>query len=367
MISLIISLFIISGIGAALAFLLEVAGSYLEDYGDMHIIINQDKDIIVPGGRHLLVSLMDDKIYIPSACGGKGTCAYCKIKVHEGGGPVLPTETPFLSQDELKENVRLSCQVKVKNDLKIEIPEELFQVKEFRVRVTDILDLTADIKGISLDILSPAEGITFKPGQYVQFEIPKYKLTKQPEYRAYSISSRADHHNKIELVITKAPGGAVSTYVHEYLTVGEELVVMGPYGDFTLHESKNDILLIATGSGLAPMRSMLYEIEAKPILRKTTLFFGERTRSDLYFFDELKALEDKLENFTFVPTLSRPTEAGHWQGETGRVTDLIEKYVADNAPLDIYLCGSPEMVESCMDLLKQKGISENSIFFDKFE
>ena len=367
MTQLVLSLLIISCIGAILALLLEIADSYLADYGEKHIVINQEKDLIVEGGRPLLSSLMEEGIFIPSACGGKGTCAYCKVKVQEGGGPVLPTETPYLSREELEGNVRLSCQVKVKDDLKITIPEELFRVKEFRVKVTHIEDLTTDIKGLYLDILGPEAEITFRPGQYVQLQIPRYELTKESEYRAYSIASSYEESNKIELMITRMPGGVVSTYVHDFLKEGAELLMTGPFGDFFLRESENDILLIATGSGLAPIMSILHQIVKEQIQRKTTLFFGDRKRKDLFYYDELKEFERTLPHFTFIPTLSRPTEEDQWQGEKGRVTDLIERYISKNSNLDVYICGSPAMVQSCMDLLNEKGISEDRVFFDKFE
>ncbi len=366
MLQLILSLLIISLVGAVLALLLEIADSYIADYGEKHILINEQKDLLVKGGNPLLFSLMDEGIFIPSACGGKGTCAYCKVKVLEGGGPVLPTETPYLSPDEIKAHVRLSCQVKVKSDLRMEIPEELFLIKEFRVKVEKIENLTPDIKGIKFSILSPEEGIAFKPGQYIQLQVPKYELTKEPEYRAYSIASSAEDHQNLELVITKVPGGAVSTYVHDYMREGEELLINGPYGDFYLRDSEKDILLIATGSGLAPIKSMLDQMEREQIQRKTTFFFGARTRKDLYYIEELKGLEEKIPNYTFVPTLSRPTEEDQWEGEKGRVTDLIEKYVPEKGPLEAYICGAPAMVESCEQLLKKKGIPEELLFYDKF-
>lgn len=367
MLQLILSLLAISFIGAILALLLEIADSYIADYGEKHILVNEEEDLVVKGGNPLLFSLMEEGIFIPSACGGRGTCAYCKVKVLEGGGPVLPTETPFLTPDEIKEDVRLSCQVKVKKDIRMQIPEEFFLIKEFTVKVEKIEDLTPYIKGLYLKILSPEEGITFKPGQYIQLKVPKYEFVKEPEYRAYSISSSADDRLRLELVITKVPGGAVSTYVHDYMKEGEELLINGPYGDFYLRDSERDILLIATGSGLAPIKSILDQIEREQIQRKTTLFFGARRRRDLYYFEELKEMEQKIPNFTLVPTLSRPTEEDQWEGERGRVTDLIEKYIPDNASMEVYICGAPAMVESCEDLLEKKGISNEMIFYDKFE
>lgn len=363
---LLTSISVVSGIGVVLALLLELANKYLADYGEKRILINNEKEIVVTGGSPLLSTLKGQNIFIPSACGGKGTCAYCKVRVPEGGGPVLPTETPYLSAEELENSVRLSCQVKVKEDLKIQIPEELFLVKQFRAKVVDITDLTHEIKGLKMDLLSPEEGITFKPGQYVQLEVPKYGKISDPEFRAYSISSDATEHGKLELVITKVPEGAVTTYVHEYLKKDEDLTLYGPYGDFFLRDSDRGIVMIATGSGLAPMISILHQIEDNNIQRETMLFFGAKNPEDLYYMDELKGLENKLYNFKFFPTLSRVGDNDKWDGERGRVTNLIEKNIPENAAFDVYLCGAPPMIESCMTLLEQKGIPEDHIYFDKF-
>jgi len=367
MIQLILSLLALSGIGALLALLLEIADSFIANYGESHILINNEKDVVVEGGSPLLFSLMENQIFIPSACGGKGTCSMCKLKVLEGGGPVLPTETPYLNKEELRDHVRLSCQVKVRNDLKIEIPEELFLVKEFRVKVAKIDLLTPNIKALHLKILAPNEGISFKAGQYLQLEVPKYALTQGPEYRAYSVASSADEAHDLELVITRVPDGAITTYVHDYLKVGEELRVNGPYGDFYLRESDRDILLIATGSGLAPIKSILHQMEKEQPRRKATLFFGARTRKDLFYYERLREFEKSIPGFRFVPTLSRPTDDDQWDGEKGRVTDLIEKHIPENANIQVYICGGPTMVESCEVILKEKGIPAEHIFYDKFE
>jgi len=367
MLTVFISLLILSGIGALLALLLELADSYLADYGEKRILINEEKDLLVKGGSPLLFTLMEQGIFIPSACGGKGTCSYCKVQVHEGGGPVLPTETPYLSPEDLKANVRLSCQVKVKDDLKIEIPEELFLVKEYQVRVERMEDLTPAIKGLHLKIVEPAEGITFKAGQYAQLEVPKYKRTTGPEYRAYSISSDPAQHDRLELVITRVPEGAVTTYVHEYLKEGEELRATGPYGSFYLRDSDRDILLIATGSGMAPIKSILHQMVNHGIGRKATFFFGARTKKDLYYMEQFLEWEKTLPQFKFIPALSRPAPEEQWEGEKGRVTDLIRKHVPDHPNVDVYICGAPPMVESCVELLKEKGVPEDRIYFDKFE
>lgn len=366
MAQLIISVLVISGIGALLALFLELADRFIADYGECKILINKEKELKVQGGIPLLFTLQDEGIFIPSACGGKGTCAYCKVKVLEGGGSVLPTETPYLTEGELEENVRLSCQVKVRNDLAIEIPEELFLIKEFNVKVDRLEDLTLYIKGLTLVIVEPEEGITFKPGQYVQLEIPKYKLSSTPEFRAFSMASIPDENKKIELYIGLVEKGIVSTYVHDYLKEGDELVMRGPFGDFYYRDSGREILTIATGTGLAPIMSILRYMRKEKVQRKATLFFGTRIEEDLYCVEELKALEKEVPNFTYVPTLSRVPDDSPWKGERGRVTALIANHIPEGADLDVYICGSPEMVDSCMETLQEKGIPEEQIYFDKF-
>ncbi len=366
MAELIISILVVSGIGAGLALLLELADRFIADYGECHITINGENNVVVKGGSPLLFALQDEGIFIPSACGGKGTCAYCKVKVLEGGGPVLPTETPYLSEEELEDNVRLSCQVKVRTDLSIEIPEELFLIKEFKVKVKSIVDLNPYIKGVTLKILSPDEGIVYKPGQYIQMEIPKYKMSSGPEFRAFSMASTPEKAKEVELYIGLVEKGIVSTYVHQYLKEGDELVMRGPFGDFYYRESDREILMIATGTGLAPIMSILRYMRKEKIDRKTTLFFGTRIEEDLFSTEEIEGLVQELSRFSFVPTLSREPDDSPWKGERGRVTTLIEQRIPDGADLDVYICGNPEMVDSCLEILRKKGISESQIYFDKF-
>jgi Na+-transporting NADH:ubiquinone oxidoreductase subunit F len=363
---IITSVLVISGIGAVLALLLELADRFIADYGECNILINQEKELKVQGGSPLLFSLQDEGIFIPSACGGKGTCAYCKVKVLEGGGPILPTETPYLSEAEVEDNVRLSCQVKVRNDLSIEIPDELFLIKEFKVRVERIEDLTPYIKGVTLVLVDSGEGISFKPGQYIQLEIPKYKLSSSTEFRAFSMASIPEEHQNIELYVGLVEKGIVSTYVHDYLKEGDELVMRGPFGDFYYQDTGREILMVATGTGLAPIMSILRYMRKEKIQQKTTLFFGTRMEEDLYCVEELKNMERELANFIYIPTLSRVSEDSAWEGERGRVTALIEKKIPEGSELDVYICGNAEMVESCLEALKKKNIPEEYIYFDKF-
>jgi Na+-transporting NADH:ubiquinone oxidoreductase subunit F len=364
---LVTGLLIISAIAALLALLLELADSYIADYGMRRISINDEKEVEVKGGRPLLGTLGEENIFVPSACGGKGTCGYCKVTIHEGGGPLLPTERPGLTAEEQAADVRLACQVKVKEDLRIEMPREYFLIREYKVRVEKIVDYTPGIKGVTLKILEPEEGITFTPGQYLQVEVPRYELSSVPEFRAYSIASDAEDHHRVELFIGKVEGGLVSTYVHDFLREGEELVARGPFGDFHLIDSEREIVFIAGGTGLAPIVSLLRQMEREGITRKATLYFGARTMADLFYMEELRGFEERLPAFTFVPALSRPKPDSSWTGETGRVTTLIDRDIADNAAVDAHLCGAPPMVKACVEILEQKGIPADNIAYDKFE
>lgn len=365
MVQLLLSLVALSCIGAGLAFLLEVADSYLGFYGECRIDINGgEKELTVQGGSSLLSTLMEQGIFIPSACGGRGSCGYCKLRVHEGGGPLLPTETPWLEPEEVKENVRISCQIKVRGDMDIEIPPELFLIKEFRSRVEALRNLTDQIKELRLRLTGP-DAITFKPGQYIQFQVPEYEQCPESVYRAYSIASAAYEPNGITLVITRAPGGLATTYIHEVLKEGDEVTFNGPYGDFHLRDSDREILLVATGSGLAPIMSILRQIAKEGITRKTTLIFGARQEKNLFYLKEIQALKERIPGLEVFFTLSSPEE-DRWEGERGRVTDVLEKIVRNGANKEAYLCGNPAMIEATVELLIKKGIPEELIFYDKF-
>jgi Na+-transporting NADH:ubiquinone oxidoreductase subunit F len=221
MTTILLSLLALSALGAALAFFLEVADSYLGFYGQCKIDINQgEKELDVQGGGNLLSTLMGQGIFIPSACGGRGSCGYCKVKVLEGGGPVLPTETPWLEPEEIEDKVRISCQIKVREDMNIEIPPELFLIREFRARVVEFRALTEDIKEMRLE-LTDSEPIRFKAGQYIQFQVPEYEECPESVYRAYSIASSIREEKAITLVVTKVPGGLATTYIHDVLKEGD--------------------------------------------------------------------------------------------------------------------------------------------------
>lgn len=356
---------IVTGIGVFLAGLLTLAERFLLNYGTCKITINKDRDVEIKGGNHLLGSLMESGIFIPSACGGRGSCGLCKVKVVSGGGMLLATETPYLTKDEISDGVRLSCQVKVREDIAIEIPEELFSIREYITKVEKIEDLTHDIKALYLK-LKPGETLDFTAGQYVQIKAPQYGKNKDEVYRAYSIASSSTTKDSIELIVRRVPQGICTTYVFDYLKEGDDLALNGAYGDFFLRDSDRDIICIAGGSGLAPIKSILHKIEEEGIQRKTTFFFGCVGKRDLYYVDEMKAFEDKIPGFRFVPALSGAKEEDDWTGETGLITEVVDRYVNEGSNIEAYLCGSPGMIDACIKVLNSKGVSDDRIFYDKF-
>lgn len=374
MITIIKTVLIISAITGALAYLLSLANKTIANYGEKKMTINNEKEFIVTGGDTLLTALLEEKIYIPSACGGKGSCGYCKVTVTEGGGRFLPTEAGYVSPEEEKNGVRLSCQLKVKEDIKIEIDEELFNVKQHDYDIEFIKDVTPKIKHIRVNI-PEGETISFKPGQYIQILAPKYKAikgvkgsisNKEEVYRAYSIASSPTDDTSLEVFIGYMEGGLCTTYIHQHLKAEDKLTVVGPYGDFFYQEGTRPMVMVAIGTGMAPIMSILLHMRDNNIDRPVTFFFGARTRADLYMMDELLQLEKDIPGFTLITCLSRPTEACNWDGEQGRVTNLIEKFLDNGPECEAYLCGSPVMIDSVTPLLKEKGIPEEHTHYDSF-
>ena len=337
----------------------------IANYGPVRIVINGEREITVQGGRPLLASLKDHEIFLPSACGGRGSCGMCKVRVLEGAGEPLATELPWLNAQERKDKVRLSCQVKVKRPLRIEVPRELLQVRQYRTQVIGMRDLTYDIKEVTLQ-LAPGERIDFQAGQFIQFEVPPYALADEPVYRAYSISSSPAQHDRVELEIRLVPNGICTTYVHRYLKVGDGVTVNGPYGDFHLQENDREMICVAGGSGMAPIKSILARLAETGSKRRIRYFFGARTERDLFLVDEMRALERTLTDFRFIPALSAPQDGAAWQGETGLVTAVLERHVTSVENAEAYLCGSPGMINATVAVLKKKGMPVERIYFDSF-
>lgn len=363
--SFIISIGAVGGLATFLALLMVIADATIANYGEVKITINGDKELEVLGGNTLLSTLGAEEIFIPSACGGRGSCGLCKVKVLSGAGQYLPTELPWMSEEERKENIRLSCQIKVKNDMEIAIPEELFNVKQYTTKVKSLVDLTHDIKQVTLELQAPPT-IEFTAGQFIQFITPEYELTEEPVYRAYSMSSPPSANNIVELEIRLVPEGICTTYVHKYLKEGDEVMINGPYGDFYLRDTDRNIIFIAGGSGMAPIKAILMDMAEKGIDRTAHYFFGARGKRDLFMVEKMRELEEQLPNFKFIPALSDPQPEDNWEGETGLVTEVLDTYIDSMEHTEAYLCGSPGMIDATVKVLKEKGLPDDLIYYDKF-
>ncbi len=353
-----------TGLFLALSALLLLAERRLADYGVCQLSINDGELVFEKdGGATLLATLNENKIFIPSACGGKGSCGYCKVTVPAGGGPVLPTETPYLTRSEIRSGVRLACQVKVKEDIELRLPEELLNVKEYSARVANVVVLTPDIKQLDFDLIDPSE-IEQRPGQYVQIEAPS---PEGPVFRAYSISSPAYEKNKVQLNVRVVPGGIASTYLHG-LEVGDDVRLTGPYGEFRLSEDPDrEIVCVGGGCGMAPMRNIILSLYHRWPDRTCWLFFGCRTTKDVFYLDEYRELAAKHPNFHVIYALSDPLAPDEpWDGETGFIHLPLDKHLKPGAKRQAFLCGPPPMIEAVMEVLKSKGLTDEDIFYDKF-
>jgi Na+-transporting NADH:ubiquinone oxidoreductase subunit F len=353
-----------AGLAMALAALLMVAERLLINYGICKLDINAgEKPLELNGGQTLLAGLYSNDIFIPSACGGKGSCGHCKITVTNGGGPLLPTETPYLNRKEIRSNVRLACQVKIREDIYVRIPAELLDVKMFTATVESSVVLTHDIKEIAMRLNEPAE-ISQRPGQYVQVQAPS---PDGPVFRAYSISSPAYENNIVQLVVRLVPGGIGSTYLHN-VSPGDPISFTGPYGEFWLNEDPSvEIVCVGGGCGMAPMRNIIYTLYDKWPDRVCWLFFGCRTTQDIFYLEQFEELAKKHPNLHVIYALSdKLAEGEKWDGETGFIHLSADKYLEPDVRRQAFLCGPPLMIEAVTRVLKEKGISPDDIFYDEF-
>ena len=352
---------ILIGVLLMIALILILVEHLLGGAKEKQIIINDEQVIPVTSDDSLLNVLSEHKIFIPSACGGKATCGFCKFKLIEGGPEIRPTELPFLSPQEQRDGIRLSCQVKVKDNLRIAIPKDLLSAQEFKAQVVSIETLTYDIKLVRFKLIEP-ETMPFKPGQYAQIKVPGIDII-----RAYSIASHPKNASELEFIIRLVPNGQATTFVHKAMRLKDKIVITGPYGDFYLQEnSDRDIVCIAGGSGTAPIRSILYVLKDMGMPRKVKYFFGAKSKKDLYYTEEFRALEKEFPNFQYIPALSEPLPEDQWDGEVGLITDVVDRHSGDLSEAEAYLCGSPGMINACIKVLYKHQMKQPNIFFDSF-
>ena len=387
--------------------LLMVARRQLVATGDVAITVNDDpeKCLHTPAGGTLLGTLAANKIFIPSACGGKGTCGVCKVVVRSGGGALLPTETSHVSRGEARDDVRLSCQVRVKQDMRIEIPPEVFDVRRWTCKVRSNQNVATFIKELVLE-LPPGEAVPFRAGGYIQIEAPagrypysefevedqyradwdQFKLWRfdavldEPVTRAYSMANYPDEEGVIMLNVRIAsppprapegtPPGKMTSYLFG-LKPGDEVTIAGPFGEFFAKPTEAEMVFIGGSAGMAPMRSHIFDQFCRlHTTRKVSFWYGARSLREAFYVKDFDAVQNENDNFEWHLALSEPLPEDEWSGDTGFIHQVLyNNYLKDHpAPEDIeyYLCGPPMMLKACMDMLDSLGVERDNILFDDF-
>ena len=391
----------------SLVSLLMVARSQLVASGEVTITINDDPDkaLKVASGSTLLGTLAANKIFIPSACGGKGSCGVCKVNVTEGGGAMLPTEVGFINRGEAREGCRLSCQVKVKDDLKIEVEPEIFDVRQWRCKVRSNHNVATFIKELILE-LPEGESVPFRAGGYIQIECPphvaKYEdFDIEEEYRgdwdrfnmwryvstvdedvsrAYSMANYPEEKGMIMLNVRVAsppprapegtPPGKMSSFIFN-LKPGDEVTISGPFGEFFAKDTDNEMMFIGGGAGMAPMRSHIFDqFRRLHTDRKVTFWYGARSLREAFYIEDFDSITAESDNFEWHMAMSEPQPEDNWEGYTGFIHQVVyDNYLKDHpAPEDVeyYLCGPPMMLQACMKMLDDLGVEPENILFDDF-
>lgn len=394
-----------TGVILALTALILIARSKLVASGDINININGEKDIKVAPGQKLLNALAEQKIFLSSACGGGGTCGQCVAKVFEGGGEILPTEKSHITKREAKEGVRLTCQVACKQDMKIEVPEEVFGVKKWTCKTRSNHNVATFIKELILE-LPEGEEVPFKAGGFIQIERPAgldidYKnFDVEEEYRedwdkfnlwqyrskvddetirAYSMANYPEERGIIMLNVRIAspppnkpdvPPGKMSSYIFD-LKPGDECVISGPFGEFFARDTEKEMVFIGGGAGMAPMRSHIFD-QFKRIKtdRKVTFWYGARSKREMFYEEDFDMIQRENPNFKWHVALSDALPEDKWEGYKGFIHQvLFDEYLKEHpAPEDCeyYLCGPPIMNKCVIDMLLELGVERDDIMLDDF-
>ncbi|ABO24570.1 NADH:ubiquinone reductase (Na(+)-transporting) subunit F [Shewanella loihica] len=387
-----------------LVMVILVAKSKLVINGDVSIRINDDDDksITTAAGDKLLGALASKNIFIPSACGGGGTCGQCRVKVKSGGGDILPTERDHINKKEAKEGCRLACQVAVKTDMELELEEEIFGVKKWQCEVISNDNQATFIKELLLK-LPEGEDVKFKAGGYIQIEAPahevkysdfdipteyrddweKYGLfdlvstVEEDVLRAYSMANYPDEKGVIMLNVRIAtppseglPPGKMSSYIFN-LKAGDKVTISGPFGEFFVKETDAEMVFIGGGAGMAPMRSHIFnQLKGEQTKRKMTFWYGARSRREIFYQEEFDALAAENDNFEWHVALSDPLPEDNWDGYTGFIHNVLyENYLKNHkAPEDceFYMCGPPIMNSSVINMLESLGVEQENILLDDF-
>jgi len=390
--------------------MLLYAKAKLTPSGEVKLKINGEKELTVSPGSSLLSTLSNEKIFLPSACGGGGTCGMCKCRVTKGGGEILPTETGFFTRKQQNTQWRLGCQVKVKEDMEIVIPEEVLGIKKWECEVVSNHNVATFIKEFVVK-LPAGEHLKFKSGGYIQIDIPpcevdfKKDIDVEPEYhedwdrmkiwdlkmvnkentfRAYSMANHPAEGNIIMLNIRIATPpwdrskgtfmnvnpGVCSSYIYSRKP-GDKVTISGPYGEFFIKETQNEIVFVGGGAGMAPMRSHIFHLfHTERTTRKVSFWYGARSLREVFYEEEFRAIEREFPNFNFHIALSEAKPEDNWKGLTGFIHQaLYDNYLKNHeTPEDIeyYLCGPPMMNSSVVKMLDNLGVPNENVAFDDF-
>jgi flavorubredoxin/Na+-transporting NADH:ubiquinone oxidoreductase subunit NqrF len=325
-----------------------------------------DIQLTAETGATLFDALAENSIQLPSLCGGQGLCGYCKVKVLSDIGEPNTAEQGHLSKDQLEAGLRLGCQITLTGDIAIELPHELLGVKTFTATVDAIEPMTHDIHRVRLALNEPSE-MTFSAGQYIKLDVPASIAGQEDVSRAFSLAGNPAERGRADLIIRRVPDGLCTNWVFNDLSVGDTVNLAGPFGEFELTDTDREMVWVAGGSGLSPFIAMLHELADAGSARPCRLFFGAVAKRDLYLVDWLTDFEKTHDWFSFVPALSAPAEGDDWLGETGLITEVLDRHLAENSPAEAYLCGSPGMLAACVEVLCRKGIPAERTFFDEFK
>ena len=395
---------VFTGVIVILVLLLSFISTKLSPGGEVSININDGKKTVTTEpGQSLLSSLAGAHVFVPSACGGGGTCGMCKCKVLKGGGDVLATEMGFIKKPDRRAGVRLACQVKVRQDLEIEVPPEVLDVKKWECTVRSNHNVATFIKEFIVD-LPPGENLDFRAGGYIQIDIPKYKLSfrdfdieeqyradwekfglfdlkaenDEDCFRAYSMANHPAEGNCVMLNVRIAtpprgmdvPPGIASSYIYS-LKPGDKVMISGPYGEFFMKDTDREIVFIGGGAGMAPMRSHIMDLfYTKKTKRKVSFWYGARSKREIFYEEDFRKIERENDNFTFHIALSEPQEEDNWTGYVGFIHQvLLDNYLdrhPDPSEVEYYLCGPPMMLAAVNKMLYDIGVDEEMIAFDEF-
>jgi len=388
-----------------LVFVILVARSRLVAFGNVKVTVNDELELAIPVGSKLMQGLADADLFVPSACGGGGTCGQCRVRVISGGGAILPTESSVINKRDAADHYRLSCQVAVKQDMEVQVPDEVFGVKRYDCTVVSNNNVASFIKELVV-ALPEGEELDFRAGGYIQIECPPHDLkfsdfdiderfrdewdrynlwryeshVKKPESRAYSMASFPLEKTVIKLnvrIATPPPGandsippGIMSSFIFN-LKPGDHVTISGPYGEFFAKETDNEMVFIGGGAGMAPMRAHIFDqLKRRHSKRKMSFWYGARSLKEMFYKQEFDELAELNDNFTWQLALSEPQPEDNWDGLTGFIHQvLLDEYLSEHAApedCEYYLCGPPMMNSAVIKMLDSLGVPKENILLDDF-